>query len=473
MDNIDDVNDDITAILEQLNRNKVFVVVTSRDITVLKFGGTHLRLKTLLDHEAIELVRSGLKSEKTEDILKLCQSMQNYPLALQQAIATIIQEQHFNQSYNINEYLVDLQNNEKKEFLFNQDLINLFHHQYTKTTLSTWDVTIDKLSKQDDKGRTASKMLKLLAWCKPENVKIDKLVNPNTLSHLALGEITPITKTSIDQAIRLLQTYSFIDFDPTKRLISIHRLIQEVVKLKFISEQSIVFSALLQAYDICYDILPSSFGAEVVKAAMIDDSIIKTNSEVVVRMLRLRRIPLKTKEEMVKRLSSLIAKEDSNFHHTIEAEVVVAESLMNKKGHHEEGMQWWKTIISKLDNTLDEFHPTTLNSLRLYAGQLSRLKRYEEEAGIWEVIVNRGTQVWRENDHWTLMKCVFALGNSWQKAGNFDKSLTYLTEFYKYSSTASSIEARSSEYDAENLISGILRSRGKSEAEIEAYLDSV
>ncbi|WP_341747470.1 tetratricopeptide repeat protein [Candidatus Tisiphia endosymbiont of Dascillus cervinus] len=213
----------IDEFLPQLppDANKPYIIITSRNqqwgnsIKVLSLG-------LFSKEEAIEFIKKSLNiNNDVQDIgiAKLVETLQYFPLALQQAVGYIRQadEELKNiepeETYKINDYLKEYEKKTKEllDYEFPDDSYDL----YSKTTFTTWKITFDKI-KQTKHGEKALEILNIMAYLAPEDI-------PNKMFLELTDEV------NLRAIIHLLKQYSMIGIKAGTS--NIHRLVQQVIRL--------------------------------------------------------------------------------------------------------------------------------------------------------------------------------------------------------------------------------------------------
>lgn len=230
------------------NTKKPYILITSRmqewerGIDVIKLNGLKL-------NDAIDFVKNGLaipEADKLQDdaVESLVNELQCFPLAIQQSIAYII-EQNFTGEFKIADYLKTYK--QKKKHLLDSDAFQGIDNDYTKTTLNTWQISIDTVTSDKQNGPLAIKILNYIAYFAPENI------NRNIfLSLVANGN-----EERLKLAVRLLIKYSMINGEHHQSLLSVHGLVQEVIRIN-IKKGKIEQKILEEIYELfkkCYPYL--------------------------------------------------------------------------------------------------------------------------------------------------------------------------------------------------------------------------
>ncbi len=203
--------------------NKPHILITSHDqelekeIDVIKLGELEQR-------DAIEFVKKGfniLKKDKSQDreIENLVRRLQCFPLAIQQAIS-YIEDQRIIEKFKISDYLKEYEKKAKK--LLKSKIFQGIDNNYTKTTFTAWEVTMDKVRSDEQYGPLASEILDVLAYFAPDKIARE----------IFLNSVSDYKKKQLKLAIRLLVRYSMVGGEQNQSVLNVHRLVQEVTRLK-------------------------------------------------------------------------------------------------------------------------------------------------------------------------------------------------------------------------------------------------
>ncbi len=202
--------------------NKPSVLITSRN---QKWGDIKpLTLGTFTEPESIEFIRKalGIKDGSQEnEIRNLAETLQHFPLALQQAVAHIkerdIALKNVGLKFEISDYLKRYKKEAEKllDFKFPKDSDN----SYTKTTFITWRITINKIKDNPEYGQQAKEILDTIAYIAPDNIP----------AKMFLG--VERNEEKLDDAIQLLKQYSMINSGEEQSSVNIHRLVQQVTRI--------------------------------------------------------------------------------------------------------------------------------------------------------------------------------------------------------------------------------------------------
>lgn len=215
--------DESSNISEYLPKNGFHVLITSQNRKLFEQKHTLIDLNTLPEDEAVDLVKSSLNVENQLVIKKLVELLGCLPLALQHAVAYIKES-----GRNIDEYIELFQKSEqeKKDFLNRQGSM--------KTIYLTFKTAIDKVKQVE----LAEEILNVIAYFAPENIPKDVFFTSTKVDE---SKTSNVVSTAID----FLTKYSIVNL--SNEQISIHRLVQEVIKLElrnFGDEEKVLMKGL-------------------------------------------------------------------------------------------------------------------------------------------------------------------------------------------------------------------------------------
>ncbi|XP_024879170.1 uncharacterized protein LOC112466062 [Temnothorax curvispinosus] len=200
--------------------NKPYVLITSRN---QEWGEIKsLPLDVFTEEEAITFIKKALEGvvelEKNE-VKRLAEELQYFPLALKQAVAYIKKENNTLKKWDtdvftITRYKIEADNLlELKTFLQEGD-----EDRYAKTVLTTWTITIDKI-KEELCGKQALEILNIMAYFAPDKIPIECIFS-KLISN----------KKALRNAVELLDQYSMANLE--QGVLNIHRLVQQVTRIK-------------------------------------------------------------------------------------------------------------------------------------------------------------------------------------------------------------------------------------------------
>ncbi|MDQ8038774.1 MAG: NB-ARC domain-containing protein, partial [Rickettsiella sp.] len=198
--------------------NKPSLIITSRYQNWNNVAPV-INLAVFTEEETLELVKKGLNlNDNTHDekIKELNTLLQGLPLALQQSIAFINNEQLFG-PFTVQNY-IDLYKEKNKDLLA-FEFASYSNDPYAKTVYTTWKITLEKI-KQIPEGKLALEILNIMAYLCPDNI-----------SNLPFLQLYPTNTRQLKSAINLLKSYSMLSDGSQKYRLSIHRLVQQVVRI--------------------------------------------------------------------------------------------------------------------------------------------------------------------------------------------------------------------------------------------------
>ncbi len=203
--------------------NKPSVLITSRN---QKWGDIKpLTLGTFTEPESIDFIRKALDvkdGSQEHEIKNLAETLQHFPLALQQAVAYIkerdIALKNVGLKFEISDYLKRYKEEAEKllDFKFPKDSDN----SYTKTTFITWRITINKIKDNLEYGQQAKEILDIIAYIAPDNIPVEIFLGLES------------NKEKLGDAIQLLKQYSMINSGEEQSSVNIHRLVQQVTRIE-------------------------------------------------------------------------------------------------------------------------------------------------------------------------------------------------------------------------------------------------
>ncbi|XP_008207241.1 uncharacterized protein LOC100678007 [Nasonia vitripennis] len=232
----DEFDNGIEAFLPSLPdaRNRLHVLITSRNQKWPK-NIKVLSLDVFSENEATDFVKKSLSlkgNEECEEVKKLVNELQLFPLALQQAVAYIgLQDEklkNVGSDFKISNYLKKCKQKTKEYLQFTEGNDN----DYSKTTYSTWNITIEAI-RQREHGVEACELLEILSYFAPADIYV------STIKRLVKDEIT------LASVIDLLKQYSIVNVENAK--LSLHRLVLKMIRLHLQEqkrEQEVLHKAL-------------------------------------------------------------------------------------------------------------------------------------------------------------------------------------------------------------------------------------
>lgn len=238
----DDGDEGIDKFLPSLlsNANKPYILITSRN---QKWGNIEvIPLGTFTEKEATDFIKKALNIEddsQKNEIQKLMEILERFPLALTQAVAYIKQanEEVKNvepeREFKINDYLKEYERKTKE--LLNFPLPDDSDAKYSRTTFTTWKVTIDKIKENKEYGQQTLEILNIIAYCAPDNIPTKIFLKLEEYDERKLGA-----------TVQLLKQYSMVNLE--KGILSVHRLVQEVTRINLKDREKEVLRKALELF---------------------------------------------------------------------------------------------------------------------------------------------------------------------------------------------------------------------------------
>ena len=194
------------------------ILVTSRNQLFQKYAS--IDINVFSEQEACEFIEKYTQKPADDFFKELAQKMDYLPLALDQAAAYMY---HNKMSYK--DYL-DLYDKYNLELLADND-----DDPDKKTVATTWKISFEKI-----KNPTSHQLLNLFAYLAPDNISKQWFVDANEVLPDELREVAANDLQYL-KAITELTKYSLINLDE-KGTISIHRLVQQVIRESLKNEQN-------------------------------------------------------------------------------------------------------------------------------------------------------------------------------------------------------------------------------------------
>jgi|GEM_PF-3016448 len=217
-DNVENYKEFSDLIPKVLKGNTPTILITSR-YSNWKNIASVLSIDIFTEQEAKEFIKKELSIETDQQeapIKELITLLQGLPLAFQQAVAYIDVQRNLHSDYSISDYIN--QYKLKSQEMLNFDFFNYSNDPYAKTVFVTWKITLDKIKQNLLIGEKALEILNIMAYLHPDsitNALFLPLENPEKLA----------------SAIHLLRSYSMINQQNQPDISTIHRLVQQVVRI--------------------------------------------------------------------------------------------------------------------------------------------------------------------------------------------------------------------------------------------------
>jgi hypothetical protein len=205
-----------TVITTLMQRSNIKTFVTSRLRNVVGGSPVLVEVKQLSDEDAQTFIHDSLPiQQSSERVSELCTTLQNHPLALNQAIDYIKQEQlsTTNENYCIADYLAAF--HEESESLLNHK-----GYEENSTVLNTYHVSVKQIRKKH--GNFVIAILNRLADLDPDGVSLSVFVK--------YLKTRLVWFSRFQEGLALLKTFSLIWVE--NDVITIHRLVQQITMME-------------------------------------------------------------------------------------------------------------------------------------------------------------------------------------------------------------------------------------------------
>lgn len=404
IDNVDEANEDVKLILTKVDKGQCFAIVTSRNVGVVDYAGEVVDLDVLGNRDAQQFVKGSIDNEPEVEVQKLCSLLHNFPLALQQAIAYIKKQKSKTlkgQSYKIRDYLDDYKTQKDKLLDFP---LNQIEHEHRETTLVTWNVSIDKIEGDEKTGGFAIELLNMMAYFDPDKIHVDLI--KKIYREFRLN--SPDDDQEIhEEAIELIKSYSLVKVEDS--MISIHRLVQEVIRSKNTSCNTKIQFLQKLLYSIRYvkdelkqcdmtHILSvwrhSSKFNQLVQEFNYLPYIITTS----LRNLSLYREMLEFATVNYEKLKTVLGHKHPE---TLRMESQVA-SALGWDGKYEDALEKYKTAYETQRSILGDDHEATLTTGHHMAMVLDNLGKLEEAMSLYTNVLDQEVKVLGKDHQWTM-----------------------------------------------------------------------
>ncbi|HEX8218261.1 MAG TPA: FxSxx-COOH system tetratricopeptide repeat protein, partial [Chloroflexia bacterium] len=202
------------------------ILITSRNRDWRRHAQT-IAVNKMEKIEAIEFLLKRTGSEDNEAAAILADELGSLPLALEQAGAYIDQK-----TVSIADYLSLFKRSLSRVFITSSD--------YPKSIVATWDLSFQAV---EERSPAAVQLLKLCAFMAPDNIPLNML---EAGSEYLPASLRNALSEPLDRADMLgeLSHYSLVEVDEEQHTVSMHRLVQAVLRDKLPSQESQTWMAV-------------------------------------------------------------------------------------------------------------------------------------------------------------------------------------------------------------------------------------
>jgi len=198
------------------------VIVTTRNQSLQRIGKS-ISIDTWTNEEARQFVKTRINNANDKDITSLCELLGNLPLGMEQAVAYIAAS-----GLSIQDY-IELFNNNQQKYLSKSSIPE---EEYNTTVATTWTLAIRKIQ---DSMPGAIELLNMCAFMAPNQIPLDLIARQADLLPESLQGLLNDKAEMAEMAV-LFKRYSIADIE--NNLLSIHRLVQIVIRYGLTDEQA-------------------------------------------------------------------------------------------------------------------------------------------------------------------------------------------------------------------------------------------
>lgn len=407
LDNVDKIENTEFVLKIGTIRVAPHIIITSR-IQEWSDSIDLIKLCAFSSEDALEYVSQQLNSSDTvEDKDLLLQTLQNFPIALRQATAHINFHRKQEQ-FTISDFLMAFDSSREEILnsdLFQRDILN----EYEQTTLTTWKITIDAIKECRPDGDLALRILNIISYFDPDHIRRDIFFN---LKSNNVNNEQKLDKSEVKRAVRLLINYSMVDSYEQQSVLSIHRLVQNVIKInleKVSSSESQTLRDGLQALAefICHENFEQCYehGISVSLTAFKFNELARDFNEFAVDFLqslyKFRKYIRSASygAEILQPLTTILGENHPN---TLITKKLITNSFY-QLGKYSEALQMHQEAFEKQKIILGENHPDTVISRSNMACSYSKLGKHSEALRIYQELFHIQKTISGEDDPGTLM----------------------------------------------------------------------
>lgn len=432
-DNVDETkNSEFIKIMLTMGTSRIrpHIIITSR---IQKWSDSfeHIKLNVFNPADALEYVSAklvdmeNLHKDSDEDRKALVELLQHFPLALRQATS------HINHHRDVGLYPIDTYirqfNSYRKDILdsrhfLEDDLLNL----YENTVLTTWIVTLSAIDKCGAKGQLALQILRIVAFFHPNHIRRDIFFNLKSSFRKSES-----IERDVTESVRLLVNYSMVDSNPFQSVLSIHRLVQQVIKTEMQSNTETTIATLRDGLQLLSDMESCDgfkecykHGISVFLQALDFDELVYefgAFSVIIIRkLIKYGRYghAVDFGSSISQRLTTVFGDDHEN---TIESKFHIALSHIHY-GKFSDALEMNLEILQKRKRISGDDHPDTLKIKSSIAVSFGNLGKYSESIEMVEDVFKRMTVKLGEDDPRTL-RSMFDYADSLVLRGNYNEAL--------------------------------------------------
>ncbi|GFT67860.1 kinesin light chain 4 [Trichonephila clavipes] len=393
-----------------------YILITSRNRNWVS-GLTVIELEGLELNDAISFVKKALEitGEKSQDkeIEMLVKRLDNFPLALQQAVAYIRSQQQ-TEEYKLSDYLKEF-NKETGEFFNFKGIDN-----YTETIHKTWEVTINKIAKDKKYGKLALDILNIMAYFPADDIKREAFLN-----------LTDGGRKKLNSSVDLLVKYSMVNGRQYQSILDIHRVVQQSIRIR-LREENKEEKVLREALQLFRDNIKETnvnCAMSVWRYASKSNLLVKEFSKLTAEIISQLKKDIRYNEaclfgsEAFELLKAILG---PDYPDTLTVQNNVAEAL-NEQGKYEKASKIFQHVFDERKGILGPDHPDTLNTKHNMAVLLYNQGKYKAALNAYTEVLNK-RKVILDADHPDTLRTQHNLALLFFEEGKHDAFLNAFTE---------------------------------------------
>ncbi|GFY72917.1 uncharacterized protein TNIN_149271 [Trichonephila inaurata madagascariensis] len=436
-----------------------YILITSRNrnwvsgLTVIELEGLELNDAISFVKKALEIPEGDKSQEK--EIEMLVKRLDNFPLALQHAVAYIRSQQQ-TEEFKLSDYIKEF-NKETGEFYNFKGIDN-----YTETILKTWEVTINKIAKDKKYGKLALDILNIMAYFPADDIKRE-----------AFLDVTDGVRDKLNSAVELLVKYSMVNGRQYQSILDIHRVVQLSIRIR-LREENKEEEVLREALRLFRDNIKETnvnCAMSVWRYASKSKLLVKEFSKLTAEIISQLAKDIRYNEaclfgtEAFELLKVILG---PDYPDTLTVQNNVAEAL-NKQGKYEKASIIFQHVFDKRKGILGSDHPDTLKTKHNMAIVLYNQGKYKAALNAYTEVLNE-RKVILGADHPDTLRTQNNLALLFFNEGKYDASLNAFTELLNIQKVVLGAEHPDSLWTQNNMALA-LRRQGKYDKALNAFTE--
>ncbi|MCL1872558.1 MAG: tetratricopeptide repeat protein [Clostridiales bacterium] len=414
--------EDFDLLTDCLPRFKGHVLITTRqDHSPL---GKSVDITVFRQEEATAFISERLGCDEGKDAAELAKRLGYLPLALEQAVAYITATHE-----SCGDYLQLLEKYGNK--LFDERASTVYG--YAETVNTTWRISFDKI-----KSKSAKQLLNLCSYMAADKIPLSLLIIGQDKLPKPLRRAL-VDKLKLNNTVLELTLYSLVQ--KKEGLLSLHRLVQEVVRGRLAGDVQWISCCL----DMAYAVFKYEWGNKqsmdnfiqnaphILEIARHTEEILSDNEEAQKKAALLYNVigygyfygsqyqeALKWYQKVLAIYENVLGTE----HPYIAITYNNIAAVYNNQGRYDEALEWHRNALTIREKVLDKEHPdiaTTYNNIAsVYNNQGKHdkaLEWYQKALTILEKVLN--------TEHPNTASCYCSIANVYSKQGKYAKALEW------------------------------------------------